>query len=114
MALNLNDDGSSSLIDLSYKFLLGGLDDLLANIIDVCHAQDVPVIFSLNRQVLGKVLLKKVPVSIVGIFYYDGAQVKIRVSHFNTTITIDSSLITTNTIIISDIIVIITINALPK
>lgn len=53
----------------------GGLDDLLSNIIDVCHSQDVPVIFSLNRQVLGRVLLKKVPVSIVGIFYYDGAQV---------------------------------------
>ncbi|CAB4028367.1 Hypothetical predicted protein [Paramuricea clavata] len=52
----------------------GGLDDLLSNIIDVCHSQNVPVIFALNRQVLGRVLLKKVPVSIVGIFYYDGAQ----------------------------------------
>lgn len=53
----------------------GGLDDLLSNIIDICHSQNVPVIFALNRQTLGRVLLKKVPVSIVGVFYYDGAQV---------------------------------------
>ena len=33
------------------------------------------MVFALKRQLLGKVLLKKVPVSIVGIFNYDGAQV---------------------------------------
>ena len=41
-----------------------------------CNENQIPVVFALKRQLLGKVLLKKVPVSIVGIFNYDGAQVR--------------------------------------
>ncbi|KAJ7375697.1 Selenocysteine insertion sequence-binding protein 2-like [Desmophyllum pertusum] len=52
----------------------GGLDDTLDGIINSCQEHQIPVVFALKRQLLGKVLLKKVPVSIVGIFNYDGAQ----------------------------------------
>ena len=55
----------------------GGLDDALGSIITSCQENQIPVVFALKRQLLGKVLLKKVPVSIVGIFNYDGAQVSI-------------------------------------
>lgn len=55
----------------------GGLDDALGSIITSCQENQIPVVFALKRQLLGKVLLKKVPVSIVGIFNYDGAQVGI-------------------------------------
>lgn len=41
-----------------------------------CKENQIPVVFALKRQLLGKVLLKKVPVSICGIFNYDGAQVR--------------------------------------
>lgn len=54
---------------------VGGLDDTLDGIINSCQEHQIPVVFALKRQLLGKVLLKKVPVSIVGIFNYDGAQV---------------------------------------
>ena len=60
-------------------FVPGGLDDTLGSILNLCQENQVPVVFALKRQLLGKVLLKKVPVSIVGIFNYDGAQV----SHVN-------------------------------
>ena len=53
----------------------GGLDDTLSGIISSCEELQIPVVFALRRQLLGRVLLKKVPVSIVGIFNYDGAQV---------------------------------------
>ena len=55
--------------------LTGGLDETLDGIITSCQEHRIPVVFALKRQLLGKVLLKKVPVSIVGIFNYDGAQV---------------------------------------
>lgn len=52
----------------------GGLDETLSSIIMYCQENQIPVVFALKRQLLGKVLLKKVPVSICGIFNYDGAQ----------------------------------------
>ncbi|KAL9985383.1 hypothetical protein ACROYT_G007779 [Oculina patagonica] len=52
----------------------GGLDETLSGIITTCQENQIPLVFALKRQLLGKVLLKKVPVSIVGIFNYDGAQ----------------------------------------
>lgn len=52
----------------------GGLDEALQGIIALCQENEVPVVYALKRQSLGKVLLKKVPVSIVGIFNYDGAE----------------------------------------
>lgn len=53
----------------------GGLDETLSSIIALCQENQVPLVFALKRQTLGKVLLKKVPVSIVGIFNYGGADV---------------------------------------
>lgn len=52
----------------------GGLDDTLHTIIDCACEQNIPFVFALNRKALGRSLNKAVPVSIVGIFSYDGAQ----------------------------------------
>ncbi|XP_010293928.1 PREDICTED: selenocysteine insertion sequence-binding protein 2, partial [Phaethon lepturus] len=52
----------------------GGLDDTLHNIIDCASEQNVPFVFALNRKALGRCVNKAVPVSVVGIFSYDGAQ----------------------------------------
>ncbi|KAM9811042.1 selenocysteine insertion sequence-binding protein 2-like [Neosynchiropus ocellatus] len=52
----------------------GGLDEALHTIINTCREQEVPFIFALSRRALGRCLNKVVPVSLVGIFNYDGAQ----------------------------------------
>lgn len=52
----------------------GGLDDTLHTIIDCACEQNIPFVFALNRKDLGRSLNKAVPVSVVGIFSYDGAQ----------------------------------------
>lgn len=52
----------------------GGLDDTLQTIIACACEQNVPFVFALNRKALGRCVNKAVPVSVVGIFSYDGAQ----------------------------------------
>ncbi|NXG47491.1 SEBP2 protein, partial [Psilopogon haemacephalus] len=52
----------------------GGLDETLHNIIDTACEQNIPFVFALNRKSLGRCVNKAVPVSVVGIFSYDGAQ----------------------------------------
>lgn len=52
----------------------GGLDDTLQTIINCAYEQNVPFVFALNRKALGRCVNKAVPVSVVGIFSYDGAQ----------------------------------------
>ncbi|XP_074137578.1 selenocysteine insertion sequence-binding protein 2 isoform X1 [Sminthopsis crassicaudata] len=52
----------------------GGLDETLHTIIDYACEQNVPFVFALNRKALGRSVNKVVPVSVVGIFSYDGAQ----------------------------------------
>lgn len=52
----------------------GGLDEALHTIIDTCRDQGVPFVFALSRKALGRCVNKAVPVSLVGIFNYDGAQ----------------------------------------
>ncbi|XP_056889539.1 selenocysteine insertion sequence-binding protein 2-like [Takifugu flavidus] len=52
----------------------GGLDEALHTIIDTCREQAVPFVFALSRRALGRCVNKAVPVSLVGIFNYDGAQ----------------------------------------
>uniref|UniRef100_A0A8C3PSI6 SECIS binding protein 2 n=1 Tax=Calidris pygmaea TaxID=425635 RepID=A0A8C3PSI6_9CHAR len=52
----------------------GGLDETLHNIIDCACEQNIPFVFALNRKTLGRCVNKAVPVSVVGIFSYDGAQ----------------------------------------
>lgn len=54
----------------------GGLDEALYTIIDTCREQGVPFVFALSRKALGRCVNKAVPVSLVGIFNYDGAQVR--------------------------------------
>ncbi|XP_072372880.1 selenocysteine insertion sequence-binding protein 2 isoform X2 [Scyliorhinus torazame] len=52
----------------------GGLDDALHTIIEVACEQEIPFVFALNRRALGRCVNKAVPVSVVGIFSYDGAE----------------------------------------
>ncbi|KAM4050478.1 selenocysteine insertion sequence-binding protein 2 [Anomaloglossus baeobatrachus] len=52
----------------------GGLDDTLQAIINSACEQNIPFVFALNRKALGRCVNKAVPVSVVGIFSYDGAQ----------------------------------------
>lgn len=52
----------------------GGLDETLQTIIACACEQNIPFVFALNRKALGRCLNKAVPVSVVGIFSYDGAQ----------------------------------------
>ncbi|XP_043920246.1 selenocysteine insertion sequence-binding protein 2 [Protopterus annectens] len=52
----------------------GGLDEALRIIIDTACEQNIPFIFALNRKFLGHCVKKAVPVTVVGIFSYDGAE----------------------------------------
>lgn len=52
----------------------GGLDEALHAVIDTCREQEVPFVFALSRKALGRCVNKFVPVSLVGIFNFDGAQ----------------------------------------
>ncbi|CAL8335197.1 unnamed protein product [Gadus morhua 'NCC'] len=52
----------------------GGLDEALHTIIETCRQRAVPFVFALSRKALGRCVNKAVPVSLVGIFNYDGAQ----------------------------------------
>ncbi|XP_059825879.1 selenocysteine insertion sequence-binding protein 2-like isoform X1 [Hypanus sabinus] len=52
----------------------GGLDEALHTIIEVARAQEIPFVFALSRRALGRCVSKAVPVSVVGIFSYDGAE----------------------------------------
>ena len=60
---------------LFYFYIAGGIDDYLSSILELCKEQNIATIFAMNRHNLGYTLKKKAPVSIVGIFNYDGAQV---------------------------------------
>lgn len=52
----------------------GGLSDALQIIIKLAQEQDLPYIFALQRRLLGKICMKVVPVSCVGIFNYEGVE----------------------------------------
>lgn len=51
----------------------GGLDDAINTIIQVSMEQNIPFLFALGRKALGKAVNKLVPISVVGIFDYTGA-----------------------------------------
>ncbi|KAL7535963.1 hypothetical protein ACHAXR_006836, partial [Thalassiosira sp. AJA248-18] len=51
----------------------GAIDTKLQEILDSCNAEDVPVIFELNKRKIGKALGKSIKVSVVGIQNADGA-----------------------------------------
>ena len=48
---------------------------MLMQIIKLCTDYNITKVYALNRKKMGGILRKKVPVSIVGIFSYDGAEV---------------------------------------
>ncbi|XP_014779717.1 selenocysteine insertion sequence-binding protein 2-like isoform X1 [Octopus bimaculoides] len=56
----------------------GGLDDALNNILNLCTDQNVPFVFALGRRALGRACAKLVPVSVVGIFNYEGSEENFR------------------------------------
>ena len=58
-----------------FYFCSGGLDEALNNIIEMCNEQNVPFVFALGRRALGRACAKLVPVSVVGIFSYEGSEV---------------------------------------
>ena len=53
----------------------GGLDEALNTILTMCQEQNVPFVFALGRRALGRACAKLVPVSVVGIFNYEGCEV---------------------------------------
>lgn len=53
----------------------GGLDEALYNVIAMAREQEIPFVFALGRKALGRCVNKLVPVSVVGIFNYYGAEV---------------------------------------
>ena len=55
--------------------ITGGLDEALNNIIQLCSEQDVPFVFALGKRALGRACAKLVPVSVVGLFNYEGSVV---------------------------------------
>ncbi|CAL1533082.1 unnamed protein product [Lymnaea stagnalis] len=54
----------------------GGLDEALNNLLNMCQEQTVPFVFALGRRVMGRACAKLVPVSVVGIFKYEGCESK--------------------------------------
>lgn len=55
--------------------VLGGIDDVIGQILAECTEQQVPVVFATSRRRLAVVLKKKHRIGCVGIFSYDGAEV---------------------------------------
>lgn len=52
----------------------GGLDEALYNVIAMAREQEIPFVFALGRKALGRCVNKLVPVSVVGIFHFSGAE----------------------------------------
>ena len=55
--------------------VVGGLDEALDKIMQLCAEQMVPFVFALGRRSLGRACAKLVPVSVVGIFNFEGSEV---------------------------------------
>ena len=53
----------------------GGPNECIEEIKRLAAEQDVPVFYVMNRWNIGKSILRKVPVSIVGVMNYDGTDV---------------------------------------
>lgn len=54
---------------------LGGIDEIVSDIIKLCHEQQVATVFALSRRRLAHILKKKYNIGSVGIFSYAGAEV---------------------------------------
>ncbi len=58
----------------------GGLDEAINRIIETSIEQNVPFLFALGRKGLGRAVNKLVPISVIGIFDYSGADVSSQIS----------------------------------
>jgi ribosomal protein L7Ae-like RNA K-turn-binding protein len=67
----------TKLKSLHMVIFVGGLDEALYNVIAMAREQEIPFVFALGRKALGRCVNKLVPVSVVGIFNYFGAEVRI-------------------------------------
>ena len=56
-------------------FSTGGLNECIEELKRLAAEQEVPVFFVMNRRGLGKAILRKVPVSVVGVMNFDGTDV---------------------------------------
>lgn len=52
----------------------GGLDEAVKRLLDTARRMDLPIVYALSRRKIGRVLLKKVPVSCVGILNYQATE----------------------------------------
>jgi len=50
----------------------GGLNECIEELKRLAAEQEVPIFFVMNRRGLGKAILRKVPVSVVGVMNFDG------------------------------------------
>lgn len=62
-------------------------------IINLCSEQDVAFVFALGRRSLGRACAKLVPVSVVGVFNYQGAEVSLLPIAYRLTYRRDNSII---------------------
>ena len=44
----------------------GAIDDKLQEVLDLCHKEEIPVLFELNKKGIGKALGKTIKVAVVG------------------------------------------------
>lgn len=52
----------------------GGLDEAVRRLLDAARRLDLPIVYTLSRRKLGRVLFKKVPVSCCGILNYQATE----------------------------------------
>lgn len=52
----------------------GGLDEAVQRLLDTARRMDLPIVYALSRRKIGRVLLKKVPVSCCGILNYQATE----------------------------------------
>ena len=57
------------------SFSTGGLNECIEELKRLAVEQDVPVFFVMDRRRLGKAILRKVPVSVVGVMNFAGTDV---------------------------------------
>ncbi len=52
----------------------GGLDEAVKRLLDTARRLDLPIVYALSRRKIGRVLMKKVPVSCCGILNYQATE----------------------------------------
>ena len=68
MALDINSNSDT--------IHVGGIDERVSTILSLCREREVQVVYTMSRRRLAAVLRKKFKMGCVGIFSYDGAEVK--------------------------------------